>query len=271
VTEAVWWGCLVVVTVATSAVSGVVGMAGGSLLLAAMLLGLPPTVAIPVHGAVQLVSNGSRAWFHRRHVRWRLVWLFALPLVPAGWLGVALVRSLSPALVAVGIGVFILASQLAPEAALPTKQEQTAEHLQQERAATGHWKTSLLGSDFGVLCGGALVGSLSPVVGATGILLGPFVLAFHLGREATIGTLAACQVFQHSTKVALFGFTGFDFARHLLPTFGLCAAAVLGSALGTRLLAHVDEHRFRRWVRFVLSVVAATVLYEGVTTLLCTS
>ncbi len=76
-----YWMELGGVAVLTSVVSGVMGMAGGMLLLAVMLLRLEPAVAIPVHGIVQLVSNGSRAFFLRKHVRWDAVWRFAWPLL----------------------------------------------------------------------------------------------------------------------------------------------------------------------------------------------
>lgn len=238
------WLCLTLVTVLTSAVSGVVGMIGGSLLLAAMLLALPPTLAIPIHGVVQMVSNASRAWIQRRHVRWRLVWYFVVPLVPAAWLGVRLARSLHPAWAAIGVGVFLLTSQFAPKVLAPLTKPRTR-------------------PQFGMLWGGALIGGLSPLVGATGSLLAPFVLAFELGREATIGTLAACQVFQHASKVVAFGASGFDFARYALPALGLCVAAVCGSALGARLLDRIDEARFKRWIRVVLVAVAAKVFWDA--------
>ena len=44
------------------------GLAGGMTLLGVMLLFYDPLVAIPLHGAIQLVSNGSRAWIQREHV-----------------------------------------------------------------------------------------------------------------------------------------------------------------------------------------------------------
>ena len=46
---------------ATSVLSAIVGMAGGITLLTVMLVFLDPLVAIPVHGAVQMVSNSSRS------------------------------------------------------------------------------------------------------------------------------------------------------------------------------------------------------------------
>jgi uncharacterized membrane protein YfcA len=90
------------------------------------------------------------------------------------------------------------------------------------------------------------------------------VLALGLGTQATVGTLAACQIFQHLSKLALFGATGFDFGRFALPLVGLCSASVVGSAVGTRLLDRVPEEAFRRAVRILLSVLALQLAFEGV-------
>ena len=59
---------LVAAAFATSILSAIIGMAGGIVLLSVMLLFMEPLEAIPLHGAVQLVSNGSRTWIQRTHV-----------------------------------------------------------------------------------------------------------------------------------------------------------------------------------------------------------
>jgi len=53
----------------TAVLSGVLGMAGGIALLGVLLVYLPPLVAIPLHGVIQLVSNGSRVIVQREHAR----------------------------------------------------------------------------------------------------------------------------------------------------------------------------------------------------------
>ena len=53
-------GVLTATAIATAILSAIVGMAGGIVLLTVMLLFFEPIVAIPLHGLVQLVSNGSR-------------------------------------------------------------------------------------------------------------------------------------------------------------------------------------------------------------------
>jgi uncharacterized protein len=241
-----YWLELGVVAVLTSIVSGVMGMAGGMLLLAVMLLELEPSVAIPVHGVVQLVSNASRAFFLRQNVQWPAVWRFAWPLLPGGALGIWLLSYVPASASRIAIGAFVLAAT---------------------------WLKSFFSIAKGARAqralplGGALVGFFSTLVGATGPLLGPFILALELSGPATIATMAACQIFQHASKVVLFGARGFQLLAYVMPCLLLCACAIAGSAIGTRLLDHVPEKRFRATIKLVLSALALHQLYAGVTAL----
>jgi uncharacterized protein len=243
-TDLQFWLLMGGVSVATSVVSGVLGMAGGLLLLGVLLLRLEPTVAIPVHGIVQLVSNASRAWFLRSHISGRVILPFALPLFPAAALGVYLLGAMPPELGRMLIGAFVLVVTWR-RAAPKNKQltERRAERL--------------------LPLGGAVVGFFSTLVGATGPLLAPFIVALELSPQGTVATLAACQVFQHASKVAAFGLAGFDVQGHLLPALALSSCAVLGSAVGTRWLTRVPQATFRRGVRIVLTLLSLQLLLSG--------
>ena len=48
----------------TSALTAVAGAGGGAALMAVMLQFMPPAAAIPVHGAVHLVSNLTRCFLY---------------------------------------------------------------------------------------------------------------------------------------------------------------------------------------------------------------
>lgn len=240
--DPIYWLELGATAVLTSVVSGVMGMAGGMLLLAVMLLKLEPAVAIPVHGIVQLVSNGSRAYFLRSHVRWPAVWRFAWPLLPGGALGIWLLAYVPPSGSRVAIGAFVLASTWLKSFFLIGKGS-SAERV--------------------LPLGGALVGFFSTLVGATGPLLAPFILALELGAQSTIATLAACQIFQHASKVLLFGLRGFDLRGYLMPCLLLSLCAIAGSAIGTRLLDKLPEKAFRLIVKLTLTALALHQLYVG--------
>ena len=85
---------LCAVALMTAVLSAVVGMAGGITLLSVMLLFFDPLVAIPVHGVVQLVSNGSRTYIQREHVEWWIFHRYAAPLIPMGFVGIAIAQAL---------------------------------------------------------------------------------------------------------------------------------------------------------------------------------
>src|SRR6478736_1374475 len=139
--DLVAWLPLAFVAVLTSIVSGVMGMAGGMLLLAVMLLRLEPAVAIPLHGIVQMVSNGSRAWFLRKHVRFGAVWRFAWPLLPAGALGIWLLGHVPPAGSRIAIGGFVLASTWLKHFYAITKGERATRVLPVGGALVGFFST----------------------------------------------------------------------------------------------------------------------------------
>jgi uncharacterized membrane protein YfcA len=224
-------------SVATGALSAVVGMAGGMTLLALMLLWMEPQVAIPVHGVVQLVSNSSRSVAQWPNVRWPLFVRFALPLLPFAYAGLAVSRAVPRGIGELLIGAFVLVAT---------------------------WRPAWLrfgtrgASDPGrrMVAAGTVVGFFSTTIGATGPLLAPFFLHQGLGRKELIGTQAVCQAYQHLAKIVLFGATGFAFREWLWPLAALSGTATLGTWLGTWLLDRVSEDDFRALYMGVLTVLA---------------
>jgi uncharacterized membrane protein YfcA len=235
---------------ATSILSAIVGMAGGIVLLSVMLLFLEPLIAIPLHGVVQLVSNSSRAWIQRRHVDWGIAGRYAVLLLPMGFVGLLVLKSLAPAVARALIGVFVLIATWAPGLLFLGTHPERADRNRRFIAL------------------GGVVGVLNLTVGATGPLIAPFFLNLGLPRQGIIGTKAACQTLGHVTKIAIFGVTGFAFAAFALPLALLCIAVVVGTWMGSRILGRVSETRFTRLYKAVLSVVALRlVLWDGLAAL----
>ena len=58
--------------VITSFISGILGMAGGMILMGVLLAFLPVPAAMMLHGVAQMSANGWRAWLWRREVDWRV-------------------------------------------------------------------------------------------------------------------------------------------------------------------------------------------------------
>jgi uncharacterized membrane protein YfcA len=228
----------------TAVLSGVLGMAGGIALLAVLLVYLPPLVAIPLHGVIQLVSNGSRVLVQRRHARLDWIAWYALPLIPAGLLGLRVAQALPERLVEGAIGAVVLLATWLPR---------------QGRAG----EPSVRRPRLRFLALGSFSGFLSVVLGAVGPIIDPFFLGLGLSRQALVGTKAACQTLGHTVKVGIFGVAGFAFAEHapLLALGALCAVA--GSFVGSRLLDRLSERSFLWLYRSVLTALAVRLIWNA--------
>ena len=212
-------------------------MAGGITLLATMLLFLPPLVAIPLHGVIQLVSNGSRTFIQRRYARVDIIWRFAVLLVPSGVLGLWLAQRLPESATRIAIGVFVLLATWAPRLLTLGAHPERANPKRR------------------FLLLGGVAGFLNVTIGAVGPLMAPFFLNLGLSRHALVGTKAATQALGHAMKIVLFGSIGFAFAPYLPMLVLASAAVVLGTWVGSQILDRVSE-RFFTW------------LYKGVLTLI---
>jgi len=239
-------GLLTVVAFLTSILSAIVGFAGGMVLLSAMLLFLEPLFAIPLHAAVQLVSNGSRSYIQRAHIDWSIVWRFALPLLPTSIIGLWILQALSPPMARALIGAFVLLATWSPALLLLGTHP---ESISREKR-------------FFAL--GTVVGAVNVTVGATGPLIAPFFLNLGLSRHAIVGTKAACQALSHIVKILVFGVVGFAFASYALPLLLLCLAVVAGTWVGSQILERVSERAFIVLYKGIITVVALRlVLWEG--------
>lgn len=231
---------LVVAAFLTAIISGVVGMAGGVTLLAAMTFVLPVQVIIPIHGAVQLVSNISRTLMLRYHIERRILLSFCLgtplgALAAYGFLSHFAMDQWALLLVVVMLLYVALKPDRMPDIDLGLR-------------------------GFFVL--GLVAAFLGPLLGATGPLLAPFFASKSRPKEQIVATKAACQIFIHIYKIPIF--LGLDFAFQ--DYFDVMALMVLGvvagTKVGTMLLHKLSPERFRILLRLALFVTALRLIYK---------
>src|SRR5262245_39582744 len=67
----------------TSFLSGILGMAGGMILMGILLLMMPLAAAMVLHGLTQMAANGWRAWLWRQHIVWPIAAQYAAGAVVA--------------------------------------------------------------------------------------------------------------------------------------------------------------------------------------------
>jgi uncharacterized protein len=221
-------------------ISGLIGMAGGIFLLTVMLiLGLPTSVAIPLHAAIQLASNSTRVIAYFEHVRWSALGPFVLIALPLPLVGLHWVSVLDEQVTKAVIGGLVLVAAWAPKGGLARLSERSA---------------------FGIA--GAVAGTLGVVVGATGPIIAPFLLRNGWENEEVIATKATAQAFIHLQKLIAFGAAGYalgDWVPSLPP---LIIAVVIGTFVGKWLLRFLTKEHFRLAYRGVLSVIAIRLIAE---------
>ena len=233
---------LVVIGIAgllTAMLSAVAGLGGGVILLAVLAQFFAPAVAIPIHGGIQLVANGSRAGFLLPDVSWPAVWRASLLLLPASFLGVAVATSIPE-----DAGRLVLAFF----------------------ALVVAWRPSLLkwrGDDLplnAMVPVGALSGFLSGTIGVSGPVTSPMFRAVTASHVAFVATAAASQVFAHAAKLLAFTVDGWDIRPHMSVIGVGVASVVFGSRLGTRLMGRVSEDRLGLVFKVVLTALAIRIV-----------
>ena len=100
---------LAVSALVTSFISGILGMAGGMILMGILLAVLPLPVAMMLHGITQLASNAWRAVLWRSEVDWRVFrgYLYGAIAMTAFFVVVKLVVSKPIALIVMGFTPFV--------------------------------------------------------------------------------------------------------------------------------------------------------------------
>ena len=232
-------GGLVALSFFTSALTAAVGIGGGVVLLAVMASFLPPLVVLPVHGIVQLGSNGGRAVVMRPHIDWQITGYFVLGSLVGVMLAAKVFVVLPVEVLRALLGLFVLYAVWAPKlrpSSIPLA---------------------------GFVPVGALTSFATMFVGGTGPLVSAFLSPERLGREKLVATHATCMTTQHGLKGLAFGFLGFQFLPWLPVMAAMIASGFVGTLAGRRILQRLPERLFTRLFRAVLTVLGLRLLLLG--------
>jgi uncharacterized membrane protein YfcA len=234
---------LAVSALVTSFVSGILGMAGGMILMGILLAVMPLPVAMMLHGITQLASNAWRALLWRREVNWRVFrgYLYGAVAMTMFFAVVKLVVGKPIALIVMGLTPFLTL-------ALPEKL-----HLNVERR--GHPTAC------GIICT-----TLSLTAGVSGPILDIFFVRSKMTRHAVIATKAMTQSLSHILKIAYFGAFVTLEGGSVHP--GLAAIMVVLAFTGTSasrvVLERMNDASFRFWTRWTVMTLGLFYLGSGV-------
>ncbi|EGH00235.1 hypothetical protein imdm_1311 [gamma proteobacterium IMCC2047] len=226
-------------TLLTSTLAGMMGLGGGTLLIAIMPVYLPGNAIVPIHGIVQLASNSSRMLFSLNAVAWNLVGRF----IVGSLFGIAviglLLANIPTRYIPVFIALYILLNiWVPPFSRLVRKYE-----------------------NFYIV--GLVQGGLGLLIGATGPLAVPLLVKTLAGdKDRVVATNAFFMGFSHFAKIIVFGLIGFSFGGYLWLLVFMIVGAIVGSWLGTRLRGKINSELFAKLLNYVLTGLAFNMLYQ---------
>jgi uncharacterized membrane protein YfcA len=213
---------------------------GAGLLLIPVLGHYLPISSVPA--ALSLGTAGSSASriiaFHAQ-IRWSMVRVFVPASLPGVWLGSWLLQFVNPLYLELLMGLFLV-SNLRPLFAKPKPQVARANHTAQ------------------LVIVGFLVGFVSGMTGAVGLLFNSFYLQYGLTKEEIVATRAANEVVLQVVKLVLYGLFGLLTKQTLGLGASIAVAAILSSVSMKWLLPKLSFELFRRigYGAMVLSGVA---------------
>ncbi len=212
------------------------GIGGGAVMLAVFATLLPAAAIIPVHGLVQLGSNVGRAALTLEHLEKPVVATFFMGALVGIVGGGMFVVQLDPAIIQIGVGLFILWSILMRPPAFVRRSAGIA---------------------------GAFSSFLTMFFGATGPFVAAFVKSLELDRMGHTATHATLMTIQHALKTVTFGFLGFAFSLWAGLIVLLILSGFLGTVAGRHVLLRTEEKWFRLALNLVLTVLAVRLIYSG--------
>ena len=233
---------LAVVALAASTLAAISGFGGAAVLLPALTWIFGVREAIPILTVAQLIGNGSRVWFNRREVRWRVVGWFALGGVPAALVGGALFAKAPLPFLTRLLGIFLILIVV-------------WRHI---RPAI---RTKPPLRSFAFIGAGASF--LSALLGSVGPIMAPFFLAYGLIKGAYIGTEAMATVVMHVVKLVAYHETSILTAHAIWAGLALGPIMVLGSFLGKRVVDRLPEKIFVWIIEATLIVAGVMFLWKG--------
>jgi uncharacterized membrane protein YfcA len=228
---------LLAAALVTSIISGMMGMAGGILLLVVIASTVPTIYVIPLFGCVQLVSNLTRLSVFYRHIQWKIIRYFLIGVVPGSVIGIYVFSLVPREIIKPMIALFILLILYLPK---PQR------------------RVHLLYPSFIVI--GLVGGILGILLGTPGPFLAVFFYRNDILKEELIATKAACQAISHALKIPFFGFLGANLTAYWDTLLYLSVAVVFGTMIGKKLLRTMSEKTFMVSFKFVLTLLSLRVI-----------
>ena len=245
-TSVLVYAALAVASLVTSFISGILGMAGGMILMGVLLAFLPLAAAMMLHGVCQFSANGWRAFMLAQHYK-----TFPAIDIRGYAIGAILALGLFALLrIVVSKPVALIAMGLTPFVALALPEKL---HLNVERRGQS-------------LTCGFICSALALTAGVSGPILDVFFVRSKMTRHKVVATKASTQSLSHVLKIAYFGGVLAVEGGAVEPVLAaiMVALAFIGTSLSRQVLERITDASFRLWTRWTVMTLGAIYLASGV-------
>jgi len=236
----------------TSSISAVIGMGGGIILLGIMAILIPEGyMVIALHGVIQLVSNTTRTFVFRNHIKQNIIKQFSI--------GAIIGAFISSIIIILLIYIFQVnsANEIKVEILKPLIGIFIIWYLFFNKSKKEKNESSFTWV-------GGISGISSIFIGATGPLIAPFFLNKNLLKENIIANKAACQTITHLTKIPLFiYFFNVNYIEKYDVLLPLIIAVFIGTNFGKKILSSIPEKLFTKLFRFVLLAIGIRLILSS--------
>ena len=221
----------------TAFLSGIFGMAGGMILMGVLAATLPVATAMIVHGAIQMVSNGYRAFLWRADIDWAIFRRYALGSLAAVGLLFALSWRPDTQAVYLMLGLVTLLVWI-PKTLLDLDIQK---RFQAETA-------------------GFVVQALNTVAGVAGPMLDLFFVRTDMTRQKIVATKAVTQVLAHAVKIGFWSVpvimaAGFGAMPPLWFFVVAVPLSMLGTTLGGKVLERMTDVNFKKGMKYLVTLI----------------
>ena len=208
---------LVGVSFITSFMTAAIGVGGGIGLLAVMPQFLPISAVVPVHGLIQMVSNGSRFAFDYKSAKLDILPKYIIGCLVGAVIGYFFIGKFPEKYLSLILGFFILTITW-------TKIVSYLGFVFKNFAIVGFFQTFL-----------------SLFVAVTGLISQPILMKMKMNKNEVIVTHAMQMSVLHGLKVAAFVMAGFAFMDYASLIIIMITASTIGSYLGGFLRDRISQ------------------------------
>jgi len=230
------------VALLASTLAAVTGFGGAAVLLPVLVIAFGVRDAVPILTVAQLIGNGSRVWFNRQDLDFRVVGWFSLGGVPLALIGGVLFARAPLGSLTRLLGLFLLLIVL-------------WRHLRPPSTARLPLRAFAL-----VGAGGSF---LSALLGSVGPLMAPFFLAYGLVKGAYIGTEALATVVMHVTKLVAYRDAAVLPQSSIVAGLAIAPLMIAGSWIGKRIVDRLPAHVFVILIELTMTAAGLLFLIRG--------